>query len=322
MTARSSETYRPGSGTGWALGALGLFVITEAILLMAGEDLYWISTGCLTILLAVAGWAIGHYRSLFEKSLGELTAMSDIGGTPTQFRHVDKWTRTLFDFWPWPFVSAMIVGVLWIATLLALEPAFTKHWLNVGVIVFFVPIVIVGAWGSFIAVGAVWAVVETAKGGLEAPFSVVRDPVIAEIEHGWRSAGFFIVVVYVMLLIAFSKGPHGLEGYLLGWLAVFAVFPLLWWVAGGYQLHRMLTDLKDDNIAIARTDVAKLADAIAGESSEVTLQEFNAALDIEAKVEAMPAWPSAPGGVASFVVAMIPIAIQSSLVYAGIAESL
>lgn len=321
MTARFSESYRPGSGTKWALGAFGLFVITEAILLLAGEDPYWISAGCLTILLAVAGWAIGHYRSLFEKSLGELTAMSDIGGTRAQSEHVEKWTARLFDFWPWPFVCVMIVGVLWSATLLALEPAFPKHWLNVGVIVFFVPIVVVGAWGSFIAVGAVWAVVEAANGGLEAPFSVVRDPVIAEIEHGWRSAGFFIVVVYVMLLIAFSQGPHGLDQYLLGWLAVFAAFPLLWWVAGGFQLHRMLTDLKADNITIARTDVARLADALAGDSPDVTLQEFNAALEIEAKVEAMPAWPSAPGGVVSLVFAIIPVAIQSSLFYAGIAGS-
>ena len=322
MTARSSESYRPGSGTKWALGALSLFVITEAVLLLAGEDPYWISTGCLTILLAVAGWAIGHYRSLFEKSLGELTAMSDIKGERAQSEHVNTWTGTLFDFWPWPFVCTMVVGVSWIATLLVLEPAFPEHWLNIGVAVFFVPIVVVGAWGSFIAVGAVWAVVETTKDGLKAPFSVVRDPVIAGIEHGWRSAGFFIVVVYVMLLTAFSQGPHGLDGYLLAWLFVFAVFPLLWWGVGGFQLHRMLIDLKDDNITIARADVAKLAVALAGDSSDVTLQEFNAALDIEAKVEAMPAWPSAPGGIASFVVAIVPIAIQSSLVYAGVAESL
>jgi len=76
MTAGSSESYRAGSGTKWALGALGLFVVTEAILLVAGEDPYLVSTGCLTILLAVAGWAIGHYRSMFERSLGELTAIS------------------------------------------------------------------------------------------------------------------------------------------------------------------------------------------------------------------------------------------------------
>ena len=322
MTARAFESHQLGSATKWALGGLALFVITEAILLLAGEDPYWISTGCLTILLAVAGWAIGHYRSLFEKSLGALTAMTTIGGTSKATEHVNKWTGALFDFVPWPLVSVMVVGAVWIATLLALDPAFTNQWLNVGVTLFFAPIVIVGAWGSFIAVGAVWAVVETANSGLTAPFSVVRDPVVAGIERGWRGAGLFIVVVYVMLLTAFSQGPHGLDGYLLPWLAVFAIFPLLWWVAGSFQLHRMLTDLKEDNITIARTDVMRLAEALAGDSSDVTLQEFNAALDIEAKVEAMPAWPSAPGGVASFVVAMVPIAIQSSLVYAGVVETL
>jgi hypothetical protein len=203
-----------------------------------------------------------------------------------------------------------------------LEPAFTRHWLNLGVTLFFVPIVVVGAWGSFIAVGAVLAVVQTANTGLKAPFSVVRDPVIAEIERGWRGAGFFIVVVYVMLLIAFSQGPHGLDGYLVVWLVVFAIFPLLWFLVGAIQLHRMLGALKGRNVEVARMHVATLAEALDADSSDVTLQEFNAALDIEAKAEAMPAWPSAPGGIASFGLALAPIVIQASLVYAGAAESL
>jgi hypothetical protein len=322
MAAGRLGSVQLGSGVKWMLGALAIFIVTETTLYLTGEEPYWISIGCLTILLAVAGWAIGHYRSRFEESLGALTAMTSIGGTRAAATHVEKWTGTLFNFWPWPFISAMIVGTAWVATLLALDPAFTKHWLNVGVTLFFVPIVVVGAWGSFVAVGAVLAVVQTANSGLEAPFSVVRDPVIASIERGWRGAGFFIVVVYVMLLTAFWQGPHALDGYLALWLAVFALLPLVWFVVGGAQRHRMLTALKDENVKVARSDVTRLADALAGDSSVVTLQEFNAALDIEAKAEAMPAWPSAPGGIASFILAVVPIIIQSSLVYAGVAESL
>jgi len=319
MTGRSSVIHPSRGGISWALSGLVLFVVTEVILNLAGEEPYWISAGCLTILLVVAGWAIGHYRMPFEKSLRALTSMSKI---KDHDQHVETRMRRLFSFTPWPLVFSMVVGALWIGTLVALEPSFTGHWLNLGVIVFFAPIVVVGAWGSLIAVGAVSAVVQTANGGLEAPFSVVRDPVIARIERGWRSAGFFIVVVYVMLLTAFMQGPHGLDSYLLPWLVAFAMFPFLWWVVGGFQLHRMLTDLKEDNITIARADVARLADALTHDSSDVTLQEFNAALDIEAKVEAMPAWPSAPGGLASLVLAVIPIIVQSSLVYAGVADRL
>jgi hypothetical protein len=194
--------------------------------------------------------------------------------------------------------------------------------LDIGVTAFFTPIAVVGAWGSLIAFGAVLAVIQTANTGLSAPFPIVRDPVIAGIERGWRSAGLFIVVVYVMLLTAISQGPRGLDEYLVLWLAVFATFTLLCFVVGGAQLHRMLSVLKDENVKIARTDVSRLADALAGDSSDVTLQEFNAALDIEVKVQAMPAWPSVPGGIVGFVAAITPLAIQVSLVYAGVADTL
>jgi hypothetical protein len=319
MRDRSSVIHPSRNGIAWALSGLVLFVVAETILNLAGEEPYWISAGCLTILLVVAGWAIGYYRTPFDTSLRALTAMSAI---VDKDEHVDAWTRRLFSFIPWPILFAGAVEALWIATLIALEPAFTAHWLNLGVVVFFTPIVVVGAWGSFIAVGAVWAVVQTANSGLIAPFSVVRDPVVGRIERGWRSAGFFIVVVYLMLLIAFVKGPYPLDGYLLPWLIAFAIFPLLWWLVGGVQLHRMLTDLKGANVAVARADVARLADALTHDSSDVTLQELNAALDIEAKEEAKPACPSAPGGHASFALAVIPIAIQSSLIYAGVADGL
>jgi hypothetical protein len=307
--------------------AVAVITVTESILLIAGEEPYWISVGCLTIPLAVAGQAIGHYRALFEKSLFELAAMSGIGNSSEDVakaknEHIKKWTDALFDFWPWPFAFAMIVGALWFATLLALEPAFTKQWLDIGVTAFFTPNAVVGAWGSLIAVGAVLAVIQTANTGLSAPFPIVRDPVIAGIEQGWRSAGFFIVVVYVMLLTAFSQGPRGLDEYLVLWLALFAIFPLLWFVEGGAQLHRMLTVLKDENVKIAHTDVSRPADALASDSSDATLQEFNAALDIEAKVQTMPAWPSVRGGIVGFVAAIAPLAIQISLVYTGVADTL
>jgi hypothetical protein len=317
-----SKTLLELRGVRWALGGIGALVAIEVVLTIAGEDRYFVSVASFVVLVTVGGWAIGHYRKLFSVSIRGLADMTPMS-TDDAEKAFTKWDKLLFEpVSPIRIILFLAVGTLWFATLNELGSVFDHAWANNAVYVFFVPVVIVGVWGSFIAVGVVWAVFRTVEKGLSAPFSVVRDPVIARMERGWRTAGFFILVVYLFLLAAFATGPHELDLLLMAWLVVFVTFPIAWFVVGGIQLHRMLSKLKGANVKTARKDVAKLAKALTTDSSSVTLQEFNAALDIESRTEAMPAWPSVPGGIASFVFAIIPIVIQASLVYAGIAESL
>ena len=310
-------------GVRWALGGLVVFVVVETLLALAGEKLYVVSVASLIVLVTVGGWAIGHYRSVFDISLRKLTAMTQIGRIGDTDEWVTKWDRTLFrPFAVWPTTFILFVGLLWFSTLLALGPVFDRTWINWAVVAFFVPTVLVGAWGSFIAIGVVWAIRQTANRDFEAPFSVARNPVIGDMERGWRTAGFFILAVYLLLLTAFLTGPHELDRSLTAWLIVFVLFPIAWFVAGSHQLHRMLFVLKRRNLDHAEMDVRKLDETKQRDPSEVTLQEFNAALDIQAKVQAMPEWPSVPGGIAGFVFAAAPLVIQISLVYTGIADSL
>ena len=310
-------------GARWALGGVVAFVAVEAVLALAGEKLYVVSVASLIVLVTVGGWAIGHYRTVFDTSLRRLTAMTEIGRAGNTDKWVTKWDRALFrPFTIWPTTFMLFIGILWFSTLIVEGSVFDRNWINWAVFVFFVPTVIVGAWGSFIAIGVVWAIRRTADRDFDAPFSVARNPVIAEMERGWRTAGFFILAVYLLLLTAFLTGPHELDRFLTAWLIVFVLFPMAWFVAGSHQLHRMLFVFKKRNLEHADIDVRKLDETKQRDPSNVTLQEFNAALDIQAKVHAMPEWPSVPGGIAGFMFAIAPLVIQVSLVYSGIADSM
>lgn len=311
-------TFRSNAFWPWAASALLIFLVVEIILTLSGEKSYPASEAAWLVLFAVGGWAIRFYREPFAAALRQLADLTDLRRQGNVDGYVMRWVRRLFTIYAvGPAISILIVMGVWFWTLYELGPPFDNATLNWLSYLFFVPMVIVGAWGSFIAAGAVVAVRETANRSLEAPFSVSRHPVMLEIESGWAAAGVSIVLVYVLLLGAFWLGPYGLVEQLVAWLFVFAVFPVFWFVAGSLQIHWMLSVLKRQNLQRAAGKVQKLSEALANDASPSTLQDLGVAMEIEAMVQAMPEWPSTVIGVAGFALALAPLVIQVAVVSPG-----
>ena len=302
----------------WATIAFLIFLAVEGVLRLWGEESYPASEAAWLVLFAVGGWAIRYYREPFAAALRQLADMTDLARQGDVDAYVAGWVRRLFTLIAvGPAMSILSVMVVWFWTLYELGPPFDSAALNWLSYLFFVPMVVVGAWGSFIAAGAVVAVHETANRSLEAPFSVSRHPVMLEIESGWAAAGVSIALVYVLLLGAFWLGPFGLVEELVAWLFVFAVFPVFWFVAGSLQIHRMLLALKAQNLQRASGKVQKLSEALANDASPSTLQDLGVAMEIEAMVQAMPEWPSTVIGVAGFAFALAPLVVQVAVVSPG-----
>ena len=311
-------TFRSTAFWPWATTALLIFLVVEGVLRLWGAESYPASEAAWLVLFAVGGWAIGFYREPFAAALRQLADLTDLQRQGDVDGYVARWLRRLFTIYAvGPAISILIVMVAWFWTLYELGPPFDSATLNWLSYLFFVPMVVVGAWGSFIASGAVVAVHETANRSLEAPFSVSRHPVLLEIESGWAAAGVSIALVYVLLLGAFWLGPYGLVEQLVAWLFVFAVFPIFWFVAGSLQIHLMLLTLKRQNLERAAGKVQKLSRALANDASPSTLQDLGVAMEIEAMVQAMPEWPSTVIGVAGFALAMAPLVIQVAIVSPG-----
>ena len=311
-------TFRSTAFWPWAATALLIFLVVESILTLSGEESYPASEAAWLVLFAVGGWAIRYYRKPFAVALRQLANLTDLRRQGDVDAYVTRWDRRLFTIHAvGPATSILIVMVVWFWTLYELGPPFDSTTLNWLSYLFFAPMVIVGAWGSFIAAGAVVAVHETANRSLEAPFSVSRHPVMLEIESGWAAAGASIALVYVLLLGAFWLGPFGLVEQLAAWLFVFAVFPIFWFVAGSLQIHLMLLALKRQNLKRAAGKVQTLSEALANDASPSTLQDLGVAMEIEAMVQATPEWPSTVIGVAGFALAMAPLVIQVAIVSPG-----
>lgn len=315
-------TFRSTAFWPWATTALLIFLVVEGALRLWGEESYPASEAAWLVLFAVGGWAIRYYREPFAAALRQLADLTDLRRPGDVDGYVTRWLRRLFTIYAvGPATSILIVMVVWFWTLYELGPPFDSAALNWMSYLFFIPMVIVGAWGSFIAAGAVVAVRETSNRSLEAPFSVSRHPVMLEIESGWAAAGVSIALVYVLLLGAFWLGPYGLVEQLAAWLFVFAIFPIFWFVAGSLQIHRMLLTLKRQNLQRAAGKVQVLSEALANDASPSTLQDLGVAMEIEAMVQAMPEWPSTVIGVAGFALAMAPLVIQVAIVSPGLGDS-
>lgn len=311
-------TFRSTAFWPWATTALLIFLVVEGALRLWGEESYPASEAAWLVLFAVGGWAIRYYREPFAAALRQLADLTELRRQGDVDGYVTRWLRRLFTIYAvGPATSILIVMVVWFWTLYELGPPFDSAALNWMSYLYFIPMVIVGAWGSFIAAGAVVAVRETSNRSLEAPFSVSRHPVMLEIESGWAAAGVSIALVYVLLLGAFWLGPHGLVEQLVAWLFVFAIFPIFWFVAGSLQIHRMLLTLKRQNLQRAAGKVQVLSEALANDASPSTLQDLGVAMEIEAMVQAMPEWPSTVIGVAGFALAMAPLVIQVAIVSPG-----
>jgi hypothetical protein len=168
-----------------------------------------------------------------------------------------------------------------------------------------------------VVLAAVLSVKHVADRGLSAAYSVSRHPALLEMERDWVGAGFFIVVIYGPFLTAFVFSPYGLAVELGIWLLVIAVVPAFWFIAGTYQLNRMLSTLKQQHLSHASQTVQKLAKAVDDDASPITLAELGVAMEIEARIQAMPEWPSSFMGISGLVLALIPIVIQIAIASLG-----
>ncbi|MCL1587645.1 MAG: hypothetical protein M3092_04435 [Actinomycetia bacterium] len=307
----------------WALAALLMLLGAEGVLWAFGEDSYVLSEIAWLTFFAVAGWAIQRYRQPFDDAVSSLVDLTPIKVRAKAAKEASDLDRQLFT--PrsgWLIATIFAMTAVWFVTMYLLKPPFTHGLINGLSYIFFIPMAIVGAWGSFIVIAAVVAVRRIANRGLVAPFSVSRHPTLLAIERDWVGAGFLIVMIYVLFLTAFWFSPYGLAIELTVWLAVIALVPSFWFIVGTYQLNRMLSRLKQQHLKHAAETVQRLSSALDGDTSSSELVELGVAMDIEAKVQAMPEWPSAFMGISGVALALTPIAIQVALISLGFGVAL
>ena len=312
----------------WLALAAAIFLMVEAGLRLAGEKTYPVSESLWLMEVAVAGWAIQAYRGPFSRLLADFVQLtrlhrsSDAGpgdnDADSVARYVACSTDAAFSLWsPLPMALIVGVGLGWAATLWSLGSPFNRSltgWLSY---LFFIPMVVTGMWGSACVVRVLRAFQDAASHGLDTYFSSSKNPTLVAMEQRWSSYGVVIALVYFLVLGALWLGPFALSMMPLPiWLSVLATIPLLWWLAGGFQLHTYLAEIKRANLAKAAARVTQLSNALRDDSSGDELMSLSIALDIEARVNEMDEWP-AGFDVRGFLVAATPIAAQTLVVLAG-----
>lgn len=300
---------------GWWFGlSLGAFAAIQVVLAVAGEEMYTLSVGAWLALFACAGTAIQRLRPRFAEILaGLLELRPDVDDA---IESANEWTVRVWGLRSLGAVLWIAAVVLaWSVTAISLEPSvFDSAILNSLSIGFFIPIAVVGAWGARASVMSLIAVDRVVRPGLEAPFSIARNPAVADGESLWGSAGLVVATVYGLMLVAIWAGPYGLATPLAIWLLAFAVFPMVWFSVGAAEAHRALLDLKNQNRELAAARVRELSVSLASTPTPDELAELSIALDIELKVESMPEWPSSVSSISGLALAVIPIGIQIAFV--------
>ncbi len=307
----------------WIGIAVAGLLLTELVLLIAGEDSYPASEAAWWSIVALGGWGIHHYRVLFEDAFAKLVRLTAPGraGDGDVAEFVAERTQRLFTLRsPVTLVPIVVVLLLWWWQLYELDPPFASGFIDLLSYLFFLPMVVFGVWGSVVDIGAVVAVRQAANKELRAPFSIARQPVMNLIENGWAAAGTVIVMVYLALLTAFWRGPYSLVNELIWWLIVFALFPIFWFLVGTFQIHSMLTTIKRQHLELASARVEELSAALTADTQQATLQDLDTAMAIEAKVQAMKEWPSGFAGVPTFALSLAPMALQVAVIVFDLGE--
>ena len=84
-------------------------------------------------------------------------------------------------------------------------------------------------------------------------FYQVPHPAITNLQGYFASLAVLVTIAYGLLVLAAWNGPYGLSPVMLVWLSVLAFFPFSMFTWSSYQIHILMHQVREKNLAIADT---------------------------------------------------------------------
>jgi len=143
------------------------------------------------------------------------------------------------------------------------------------------------------------------------PFFRIPHPAITRLQNYYAVAALIMTAGYISLIVAGWQSPYGLfNPGVITWLSILAFFPLALFILSSYQIHLLMSKIKQSQLEMVNKQIQSLFQKNARKSGTKTYDQLEKAMTIQTKIQSLPEWPLSFASIFSFLITAATAIIQ------------
>ena len=203
----------------------------------------------------------------------------------------------IFTLRRWPVRLFILVAlVLGLSTLVGLGLPFRSSLLNGLLLIGVALAAIVGFQGTYMVLDLMATLGQLVKRPARLPFFYLPHPAITQLQKYYTMHAGFVVVAYILGVIAVWLSPYSLQPLILAWLSILAISPLLMLFWSFFLVRGLINRLKQAQIEAINRQIQTEYQKIVQTDDPTAPSHLKDLMEIQTKIIALPEWPLFPGG--------------------------
>jgi len=213
--------------------------------------------------------------------------------------------RKIFDsrnYFSWS--TALLVNLIGTITILVEGLPFDSIVTNILSIVAIQPVFFMCGWAAYFVASIMLFQYRLVRLKFSILFLEYYPRVISILSRLVYLFTLLVLIEYLGLFFAINYGPWGISLYMLPWLFGLAITPLLSFIWGIFQIHKLQLEIKLQHVDIITSEAQKMLSDYRTDQNLNTIGTLNNTIDIFFKIKQVKDWPISLQAIITFILAI------------------